>query len=53
LGRSDLQLDQNTQSTHKNWKLYDLNSISNKAWREYGRLAWLISPDLAITLYYT
>ncbi|CAF4219354.1 unnamed protein product [Rotaria socialis] len=53
LGRADLQIDHNTQSTYTNWKVYDMNGISNKAWREYGRVAWLISPDLAITLYYT
>ncbi|CAF1456162.1 unnamed protein product, partial [Adineta steineri] len=53
LGRPELQFDQDTQSTYTNWKLYDLNGISNKAWQEYGRLAWFISPDLAISLYYT
>jgi len=53
LGLSDLQFEQDTQSTYTNWKLYDMNGTSNKAWREYGRLAWLISPDLAISLYYT
>ncbi|CAF0893475.1 unnamed protein product [Adineta steineri] len=52
LGRPDLQFDTDTQSTYTNWKLYDMNGTSNKAWREYGRLAWLISPDLAISLYY-
>lgn len=26
---------------------------SNKVWREYGRLAWGISPDLAVSLYLT
>jgi hypothetical protein len=30
-----------------------MNGISNKAWQEYGRLAWFISPDLAISLYST
>ena len=44
--------DSNTQSIYQNWKLDNLNGISNKVWREYGRLAWLISPDLAISLYY-
>lgn len=29
-----------------------MNGISNKAWQEYGRLAWYISPDLAVSLYY-
>lgn len=53
LSRPALQFDQDTQSTYANWKIYDLNEISNKAWKEYGRLAWLISPDLAISLYYT
>ncbi|CAF0765748.1 unnamed protein product [Adineta ricciae] len=53
LGRPELQFDQDTQSTYTNWKLYDMNGISNKAWQEYGRLAWFISPDLAISLYYT
>ncbi|CAF4667555.1 unnamed protein product [Rotaria socialis] len=53
LGRPELQFDQDTQSTYTNWKLYDMNGISNKAWQEYGRLAWLISPDLAVSLYYT
>ena len=53
LGRTELQFDQDTQSTYTNWKLYDMNGISNKAWQEYGRLAWQISPDLAISLYYT
>lgn len=53
LGRAELHFDQDTQSTYTNWKLYDLNSITNKAWQEYGRLAWFISPDLAISLYYT
>ncbi|CAF4139791.1 unnamed protein product [Rotaria sp. Silwood2] len=52
LGRADLQIDQNTQSTYRNWKLYDMNAFSNKAWREYGRLAWSISSDLAISFYY-
>ncbi|CAF0823433.1 unnamed protein product [Adineta ricciae] len=53
LFRSNLQFDQERQSTYTNWKVYDMNGTSNKAWREYGRLAWLISPDLAISLYYT
>lgn len=53
LGRPELQFDQDTQSTYTNWKLYDMNGISNKAWQEYGRLAWLISPDLAVSLYFT
>jgi hypothetical protein len=53
LGRTELQFDQDTQSTYTNWKLYDMNGISNKAWQEYGRLAWFISPDLAVSLYYT
>ncbi|CAF1029135.1 unnamed protein product [Rotaria sordida] len=52
LGLADLQIDQNTQSTYRNWKLYDMKGFANKAWREYGRLAWSISPDLAISLYY-
>ncbi|CAF2620802.1 unnamed protein product [Rotaria sp. Silwood2] len=53
LGRTELQFDQDTQSTYTNWKLYDMNGITNKAWQEYGRLAWFISPDLAISLYFT
>ncbi|CAF1047050.1 unnamed protein product [Rotaria sordida] len=53
LGRPELQFDQDTQTTYTNWKLYDMNGITNKAWQEYGRLAWFISPDLAISLYYT
>ncbi len=53
LGRTELQFDQDTQSTYTNWKLYDMNQISNKAWQEYGRLAWFISPNLAVCLYYT
>ncbi|CAF3557038.1 unnamed protein product [Rotaria sp. Silwood1] len=53
LGRPELQFNQDTQSTYTNWKLYDMNGITNKAWQEYGRLAWLISPDLATSLYYT
>ncbi|UJR22456.1 hypothetical protein I4U23_025514 [Adineta vaga] len=52
LSRSNLQFNQDTQSTYTNWKLYDMNGTSNKAWKEYGRLAWIISPDLAISLYY-
>ncbi|CAF4922492.1 unnamed protein product, partial [Rotaria sp. Silwood1] len=52
LGRADLQIDQNIQSTYRNWKLYDMNGFSNKTWREYGRLAWSISTDLAISFYY-
>ena len=39
LGRPDLRFDQDTQSTYTNWKLYDMNAIPNKAWREYGRFS--------------
>jgi hypothetical protein len=49
--RPELQFDQDTQSTYTNWRSYDMNSISNKAWQEYGRLAWFISPALAMSLY--
>ena len=53
LGRANLQIDQNSQSTYRNWRLYDMSGISNKEWRQYGRLAWSISPDLAVSFYYT
>lgn len=53
LSRTELQFDQDTQVAYTNWKLYDMNQITNKAWQEYGRLAWFISPDLAVGLYYT
>ena len=53
LNPSDVQSDQTSKSTYTNWKTYDLNGLSNKTWREYGQLAWNLSPDLAVSLYHT
>ncbi|CAF3629224.1 unnamed protein product, partial [Didymodactylos carnosus] len=53
LGRTELQFEPEILSTYTNWKLYDMNGFTTKAWQDYARLAWLISPDLAITMYYS